>query len=78
MRACPEAPADKLWVDVCDRGADLFEFLATEQSLGRCAWCVRRTTAVFASVMTATVTDVVAYLSADVAKHGRPANAGDL
>ena len=35
VRACPEAPADKLWVDVCDRGADLFEFLATEQSLGR-------------------------------------------
>ena len=55
VRACPEAPAGKLWVDVCDRGADLFEFLATEQSLGRRAWCVRRTTAVFASGTTATV-----------------------
>lgn len=32
----PPAPADKRWVDVCDRGADLFEFLATEQQLGRC------------------------------------------
>jgi hypothetical protein len=31
----PVAPQEKLWVDVCDRGADLFEFLATEQSLGR-------------------------------------------
>ncbi len=32
----PAAPAGKRWVDVCDRGADLFEFLATEQRLGRC------------------------------------------
>jgi hypothetical protein len=31
----PLPPPGKLWVDVCDRGADLFEFLATEQSLGR-------------------------------------------
>jgi len=31
----PAAPEGKRWVDVCDRGADLFEFLATEQSLGR-------------------------------------------
>lgn len=31
----PTAPEGKRWVDVCDRGADLFEFLATEQSLGR-------------------------------------------
>jgi hypothetical protein len=35
VEACPQAPADKHWVDVCDRGADLFEFLATEQRLGR-------------------------------------------
>lgn len=38
----PVAPADKCWVDVCDRGADLFEFLATEQQLGRC--CLVRST----------------------------------
>jgi len=31
----PAAPAGKRWVDVCDRGADIFEFLATEQRLGR-------------------------------------------
>ncbi|HJS88323.1 MAG TPA: IS4 family transposase [Acetobacteraceae bacterium] len=31
----PPAPADQRWVDVADRGADLFEFLATEQRLGR-------------------------------------------
>jgi hypothetical protein len=42
VRACPVTPADKHWVDVCDRGADLFEFLATEQSLGR--HCVVRST----------------------------------
>lgn len=36
----PAAPEGKRWVDVCDRGADLFEFLATEQRLGR--WCVVR------------------------------------
>jgi hypothetical protein len=28
-------PASKPWLDVCDRGADLFEFLATERALGR-------------------------------------------
>jgi hypothetical protein len=33
-------PASKTWIDVCDRGADLFEFLATEQKLGRA--CVVR------------------------------------
>jgi hypothetical protein len=42
VQACPPAPAGKHWVDVCDRGADLFEFLATEQSLGR--HCVVRST----------------------------------
>ena len=31
----PAVPAGKRWVDVCDRGADLFEFLATEQRLER-------------------------------------------
>jgi len=35
VRECPTAPPGKRCVDVCDRGADLFEFLATEQSLGR-------------------------------------------
>jgi hypothetical protein len=30
-----EVPATKTWIDVCDRGADLFEFLATEKKLGR-------------------------------------------
>lgn len=42
VRACPEAPPGSHWVDVCDRGADLFEFLATEQSLNR--RCVVRST----------------------------------
>jgi hypothetical protein len=28
-------PVGKRWIDVCDRGADLFEFLATEQALAR-------------------------------------------
>ncbi len=42
VEACPQAPAGKHWVDVCDRGADLFEFLATEQRLGR--HCVVRST----------------------------------
>ena len=42
VEACPTAPADKRWVDVCDRGADLFEFLATEVRLGRA--CVVRST----------------------------------
>lgn len=40
VQACPPAPPGKHWVDVCDRGADLFEFLATEQQLGRA--CVVR------------------------------------
>jgi hypothetical protein len=31
----PALPEGKHGVDVCDRGADLFEFLATEQRLGR-------------------------------------------
>jgi hypothetical protein len=35
VAALPVVPAGKRWVDVCDRGADLFEFLATEQTLGR-------------------------------------------
>lgn len=35
VRELPVAPAGQRWVDVCDRGADLFEFLATEQKLGR-------------------------------------------
>jgi hypothetical protein len=42
VKASPLAPEGKHWVDVCDRGADLFEFLATEQSLGR--HCVVRST----------------------------------
>lgn len=33
--ALPAVPPGKLWIDVADRGADLFEFLATEQQLGR-------------------------------------------
>jgi len=35
VQTCPMAPPGKRWVDVCDRGADLFEFLANEQRLGR-------------------------------------------
>ncbi len=35
VQACPAVPAGKRWVDVCDRGADLFEFLASEVRLGR-------------------------------------------
>lgn len=31
----PAAPAGRRWVDVADRGADLFEFLATERRLSR-------------------------------------------
>lgn len=31
----PAAPADKLWVDIADRGADIFEFLAAEETTGR-------------------------------------------
>lgn len=42
VEACPLAPAGKCWVDVCDRGADLFEFLAAEIRLGRL--CVVRST----------------------------------
>lgn len=42
VEACPAAPAGQRWVDVCDRGADLFEFLATEVDLGRS--CVVRST----------------------------------
>jgi hypothetical protein len=38
----PSTPPGKRWVDVADRGADLFEFLATEQSLRR--QCVVRST----------------------------------
>ncbi len=36
----PPTPEGKHWVDVADRGADLFEFLATEQRLARA--CVVR------------------------------------
>lgn len=35
VQELPAAPESKRWVDVCDRGADLFEFLATEQRLQR-------------------------------------------
>jgi hypothetical protein len=35
VRELPAPPPGKRWVDVADRGADLFEFLATEQSLSR-------------------------------------------
>lgn len=35
VEACPAAPADKQWVDICDRGGDIFEFLANEIRLGR-------------------------------------------
>ena len=35
VRALGPVPAGKRWLDVCDRGADIYEFLATEQSLGR-------------------------------------------
>jgi hypothetical protein len=31
----PAAPEGQLWVDVADRGADLFEFLASEDAYGR-------------------------------------------
>lgn len=33
--ALPTAPPDKLWVDVCDRGADVSEFLAHEEKTQR-------------------------------------------
>jgi hypothetical protein len=42
VQECPLAPAGKCWVDVCDRGGDLFEFLATEQRLERS--CLVRST----------------------------------
>ena len=53
VQALPPTPEGKLWIDVADRGADLFEFLATEQkpSVGF-AWCVRHITAAFGSAMT--------------------------
>jgi hypothetical protein len=35
IEALPAASGDKLWVDIADRGADIFEFLATEDSYGR-------------------------------------------
>jgi hypothetical protein len=35
VQALGPAPVGVQWVDVADRGADLFEFLATEQQLGR-------------------------------------------
>jgi hypothetical protein len=35
MQELGPIPAGKRWLDVADRGADLFEFLATEQKLGR-------------------------------------------
>jgi hypothetical protein len=41
VEACP-APSETRCVDVCDRGADVFEFLATEVRLGRA--CVVRST----------------------------------
>lgn len=40
--ALPAAPQGQRWVDVCDRGADLFEFLATEKQQGRA--CLVRST----------------------------------
>lgn len=42
VAVCPSAPAEKQWVDVCDRGADVFEFLANEIRLERP--CVVRST----------------------------------
>jgi hypothetical protein len=35
VKAIGPAPPGRLWVDVCDRGADLFEFLAHEHAHGR-------------------------------------------
>lgn len=35
VQQSPTAPEGKRWVDVCDRGADLFEFLALEQKRKR-------------------------------------------
>jgi hypothetical protein len=33
--AIPAAPEGKLWVDVCDRGADILEFMEFEESAGK-------------------------------------------
>jgi hypothetical protein len=35
VKGLERVPAGKRWLDVCDRGADIFEFLATEKKLGR-------------------------------------------
>jgi len=35
VTALGATPAERTWIDVADRGADIFEFLATEQALGR-------------------------------------------
>ena len=35
VRSMPAVPEGKRWIDIADRGADLFEFLATEKELGR-------------------------------------------
>ena len=35
MEASDRRPPERCWVDVADRGADMFEFLATENRLGR-------------------------------------------
>jgi Transposase DNA-binding len=35
VQQMPPAPADRLWVDVADRGADITEFLAHEHTTGR-------------------------------------------
>lgn len=35
IKDLPPAPEGQLWVDVADRGADLFEFLASEDAWGR-------------------------------------------
>jgi len=42
VKALGPVPEGKHWVDVADRGADLFEFLATEDDLGRA--CLVRAT----------------------------------
>ena len=35
VQSLPAVPEGKRWIDIADRGADLFEFLATEKELGR-------------------------------------------
>jgi len=40
VQSLPAIPAGKRWIDIADRGADLFEFLAMEKELGRA--CVVR------------------------------------